>query len=161
MATLARAGSSYNRPQVIFTGSKVFWRTKNSIDVWILNHRTCRTIEIVTYEPTLRVECTRIYLDAAVLKRKIDRGVIEQKLRLAKGEGQQDESAAIDQVVCDAIAHYVLPRIATDEFATGNKFATRWQFQMGDFDGTSQSPLLISRPVQLTPYQTRHNKPTM
>lgn len=87
---------------------------------------------------------------------------MEHKLKMAKESGQPvDELAIVDNVVCEAIANYVMPRLVADEFVSGNKFAARWQFQMGDFDGANTAPLLISRPKELTPYQTRHNKKSL
>lgn len=164
MAALKRSGSG-RRPYVIFSGSKMFWQTKDYIDIWIVDHKSNSAIEIVAYDPSQKFESPRIYLDTAVLKRKIDRGAIDRKLQAARrnsfaADGTVD-SAVMDNAIIEAVTGYVLPRIVHDEYAPSGKFSARWQFQMGDFNSNVNAPLIISKPAELIPYRIRQNKESM
>ena len=54
---------------MIFRGTKTFWKTKNSIDVAIIAHPGYDVIEVLAFEPILKIEAPRSYLDAVVLQK--------------------------------------------------------------------------------------------
>ena len=126
------------------------------MDVWIVEHRDHHLFEIITFEPTLKKESNRIYLDAQVLKTKIDKDDIDGKLITARRMSAFLSVEDVRKVIDGSVVKYILPRIVVDTFS--DSFQTRWQFLFGDFDGSSQAPLIIKQPEELHPYRTRHNK---
>jgi hypothetical protein len=49
--------------KVLFEGTKTFWKTKNSVNLTIVEHHGHDVIEVIAYEPTLQVEAPRLYLE--------------------------------------------------------------------------------------------------
>lgn len=49
--------------KLLYTGSKFFWRKKETIDVHIFHHVTSDTIEIIGYDLTFNKEMNRLYLN--------------------------------------------------------------------------------------------------
>ena len=71
-------------PQCIFKGSKFFWRTRNNIDINIIEHSKVGVYEVVLYEPAIDTEAKRVYLDGKVLKSKLNNEDIEEQVSFAK-----------------------------------------------------------------------------
>jgi hypothetical protein len=53
--------------KMMYTGSKFFWRTQESVDLHFYHHLLPHTIEIISYDTTKSREFNRIYLDYSTL----------------------------------------------------------------------------------------------
>ena len=53
--------------KMLYTGSKFFWRTQESIDLHFYLHVLPHTIEIISYDTTKSKELNRVYLDYSTL----------------------------------------------------------------------------------------------
>lgn len=53
--------------KMLYTGSKFFWRTQESIDLHFYLHILPHTIEIISYDTTKSKELNRVYLDYSTL----------------------------------------------------------------------------------------------
>lgn len=56
---------------VLFDGSKSFWKTRSNLDILIASHKKQLCIEVVSYNAEIGVEAPRIYLSSMLLSTKI------------------------------------------------------------------------------------------
>ena len=54
--------------RVIFEGRKTFWKTKNAINIIMVDHGLWDVIEIATFDPILMVESQRLYVNRKLLQ---------------------------------------------------------------------------------------------
>uniref|UniRef100_A0A7S3GZZ0 Uncharacterized protein n=1 Tax=Spumella elongata TaxID=89044 RepID=A0A7S3GZZ0_9STRA len=57
---------------VLFDGSKSFWKTRSNLDILIASHKKQLCIEVVSYNAEIGVEAPRIYLSSMLLSTKIN-----------------------------------------------------------------------------------------
>jgi hypothetical protein len=72
--------------RILFTGKKSFWKTKNSVEVTIVEHADHDVFEIIVVDAIARFEATRVFLDALALYAKLE---AEDG---SPGSGQKEES---------------------------------------------------------------------
>jgi hypothetical protein len=58
--------------RILYTGTKSFWKTKNSVEVTIVEHADHDVLEIIVVDAIGRFEAERVFLDALALYAKID-----------------------------------------------------------------------------------------
>jgi hypothetical protein len=49
--------------KILFEGTKTFWKTKNSVNLTIVEHHGHDVVEVIACEPMLEVEAPRLYLE--------------------------------------------------------------------------------------------------
>lgn len=54
--------------KLLYTGSKLFWRTQRSIDVDIYLHIGPHVLEVITFDSNKHKEMSRIYLNYAIVE---------------------------------------------------------------------------------------------
>lgn len=148
---------------VIHQGSKFFWRTRNSIDVSIIDHKNFNVTEVVSYEPSIDLEAKRIYLNSIILGTKLDQELMEEKLRFAKQNNVPHTERFLKDIEQQAATDYILNRLFLTEFAIAPKsFAVQLQFNFRDRDlevgDDSIEKLLCDCPAGLSPYKIIHHK---
>lgn len=149
---------------VTFEGTKFYWRTRNTIDVYIVEHKTCNVFEIIVYEPSFDVEAPRIYLDGAVFTSRIDHTDIEAKLSFAKRNNVPLTEKFVTGIYNRAYSDYILNRLAMKEFVPEErKIVVVLQFTSGECEaaaagGTPVELLICEKPAKLEPYRTSHYK---
>jgi hypothetical protein len=125
--------------EVLFQGTKTFWKTKNSVNLTILEHHGHDVIEVVTYEPTLQVEAPRLYLD------------IERIIPFLENEsGLLNES---DATLASELSKFVFNRLRVSLYLPTSK-ALEVEVQRG-FGAKEQGvdfQITVERPVDLVPY---------
>jgi hypothetical protein len=130
--------------KVLFEGTKTFWKTRNSVNVTIVEHHGHDVVEVVAYEPTLQVEAPRLYLE---IGRVIS--FLEQETELLEEN---------DAALASAISNFVFNRLRISVYLPTSKvlevdiqrgFGTREQGV--DFQVTAE------RPVDLVPYSVSHS----
>jgi hypothetical protein len=54
--------------KVIHSCSKVFWRSKLTLDIQVVNHPVFSTLEVIVYDSHKNVEYPRLYVNSSLLK---------------------------------------------------------------------------------------------
>jgi len=137
--------------RVIYQGSKLFWRTRNNIDVTIVQHLEWNTTEIIAYDPSFNVEAKRIYLNTGILRTKLDQAEIDSTVCFAK---QKDVPISSESIIDHAISEFILSRLIIAESKSEEcRLEVNLQFWQSDrvsnFDG-----LVCVDMVELQPYET-------
>ena len=71
--------------KLVYSGSKLFWRTQETIDIDIYHHLVVNVVEVIMFEPIKGKELKRVYLDCGVISLIVDRVVeseVQDKLQL-------------------------------------------------------------------------------
>jgi hypothetical protein len=125
--------------KVLFVGTKTFWKTKNSVNLTIVEHHGHDVIEVVAYEPTLQVEAPRLYLEI---------GRIISFLEIETGLLDEDEAA-----LAMAISTFVFNRVSVSEYLPTSKVLEVEVYRgFGEKEQGVDFLLAIDRPVDLLPY---------
>ena len=148
---------------IVFKGSKFFWRTRNSIDVTIVQHDKANIIEIIAYEPSIDVEAERIYLNSTLLNDRLDHVEIEGKFSFAKQNNVPISTAFITSVTNHAITDYILTRLLISKFCKEeSQFEIKLEFSSRDTDpalgGQPLDGLFCGKVEELTPFETKKHK---
>ena len=143
--------------RIIYQGSKLFWRTRNTIDVTIVKHRNCSVTEVIAYEPSINVEAERIYLNSNILRTKLDQVEIDSKFSFAKQNNVPISTEFTDSVMNHAITDFIIPRLIISEFAREERrFVVNLEFRSSDGDNVDE--LVCAKADALLPFQTKNHK---
>lgn len=148
---------------VVYQGSKLFWRTRNTIDVTIVQHISLNITEIIAFEPSINVEAKRVYLNSKVLDAKLDQAEIDAKYSFAKQNNVPISTEFINSVVHRAIADFVLARLIISEFNREEcRFEVNMEFRLSDRISVPSDnvgdQLVCERAAGLEPYETKNHK---
>jgi len=151
------------KAEVIHRGTKFFWRTRNSIDLTIVDHKQFSITEVICYEPSIDLEAARIYLDSTILSGKLDQSQIEEKLSFAKQNDVPHTEKFVRDLWRQAIAEYISSRLFLAEFSVEpKKFSVQLQFNFRDrdldFGDDSIDRLICDPPANLVPADITHHK---
>jgi hypothetical protein len=100
----------------IYTGTKSFWRTRQTLDMCIFEHFTPSTmnqlkpihiIEIVAFDPTLNVEAAHIYIESERLCAKL-----QEKAKQSSSALLQDELIPGQKFAQQMYVKYIMNRVA-------------------------------------------------
>ncbi len=146
-----------SRTDLVFQGSKFFWRTRNNIDVTIVRHTDLATVEAIAYEPSVDVEAERIYLSLPILNSKLNQDEIEAKFSFAKQNNVAHTEEFEAEVINRAISDFILNHLFIKEYSKEDrKFVVQLQFREDGSDESSR--LLCAKPAELVPFETKHYK---
>ena len=135
----------------IYIGSKLFWRTRNSVEITIVQHPGCNLTEIIVYEPSINVEAKRIYLNSGVLRTKLDQVEIDSTFTFTK---QNDVSISVETITYHAISEFILSRLIIAEFKREEcRFEVALQFRQSDSNSHIHE-LICAAVAELQPYET-------
>ena len=135
---------------VVFDGAKFFWRTRNTVDILIIEHKTLEIFELIVYDPSFDVEAPRIYIDSKTLMSKVDNEEIESKLSFAKRNGVPLTENFVAGVVNKVVSDYLMSRIIMKEYLTEEK-KILVDLTNGDVCG-----VLNEKPEAVEEYKTKH-----
>jgi hypothetical protein len=125
--------------KVLFEGTKTFWKTKNSVNLTIVEHHGHDLIEVVTYEPTLQVEAPRLYLE---IGRIIP--FLEQETDLLL----ENEAA-----LASAISNFVFNRLRISEYLPISRvLEVEVQRGFGAREQGVEFQVAVDRPADLLPH---------
>ncbi len=105
--------------KLINEGTKFLWRSNNHIDVAIVTHAKCDTIEAILYHPKQCVEF-RLYLRFTKVMLNIENNGLEAKFKEEEEKSYRHHSSRYDPVhvrtklVNEGIVQYIYSRIALD-----------------------------------------------
>lgn len=139
----------------IFEGSKFFWRTRNTVDVLIVEHKAFDVFEVITYEPTVDKEGSRIYLTGWVVRAEVDHHEINNKLSFAMRNNVPMTEKFVESVHSEAISIFVLQRLAVAVLnIEDGQFEMKWNPSSADLVPN----LIVPCPAGLEPHITKHSK---
>lgn len=145
--------------KVIFQGLKFYWRTRNAIDVTIVDHFQQNLTEVILYEPTLGKESTRICLRTTVLLSKLNHDDIALQLSFAKRNGAAMADRIRDGVLNKAKSDFILNRLVITEYDLELK-KVLVSFQLESIDVEAKD-LLCGYPMDFVPFKTIHRRAAM
>lgn len=147
-------------PQCIFKGSKFFWRTRNNIDINIVEHTKVGVYEVVLYEPAIDTEARRVYLDEKVLNSKLNSDEIEEQLSFAKRNSIPITDQFVAGIQNKSIIEYLKSRTNIDKYIQEEKvIEASFHFTETDLAaGITDSCLIIEKPEGLQPFVVKHHK---
>lgn len=137
--------------EVIYEGSKFFWRTRNTVDIVVVLHAELQILEIVAYEPNLDVEAPRIYLNRNILDSMLDQNEINAKIRFAQQNNVPTTERFVQGLWNTAINDFLLPRVGV-HFSEDNSFHAEVQLRTAELN----TGLICLKPVCLQPYPVKH-----
>ena len=73
-----------SRTEVLFDGSKSFWRERTALDILIVQHSSNNCLEVIAYNPENDLEAPRLYLNKSFVVTKFNTDDYEERLKLAK-----------------------------------------------------------------------------
>eukprot|EP01039_Chlorochromonas_danica_P007320 gene7320-8101_t len=100
--------------EVIFDGYKIFWMTHANLEVTLIHHEDCHTMEIIAFDPITREEPPRLYVKFRLLLRLFNREVIQGKVeevRKRKRNYELEESVLTHMAVIELGRDYILERL--------------------------------------------------
>jgi hypothetical protein len=125
--------------KVLFEGTKTFWKTKNSVNLTIVEHHGHDVIEVVAYEPTLQVEAPRLYLEIGCII-----SFLEQEMELLV----ENEAA-----LASAISTFVFNRLCISEYLPISRILeVEVQRGYGEREQGVDFQVAVIRPTDLVPY---------
>jgi len=148
---------------VIYEGNKFFWRKRITIDVVIVEHKEFDVTEVITYEPSIDREASRIYLDSLILSTKINQEEVAAKMTFARQHNVPHTMQFVNGVLNRATSDYILNRLFITEFSVDPKiFSVELQFNFRDrdveFGGDNIDQLIREKPADLSPHEVLHHK---
>lgn len=145
--------------KIIFQGVKFYWRTRNTIDVTVVEHEEQTTTEIVLFDPSLGGESPRIYLSSPVLFSKLDHDDIELQLSFAKRNCVPITEKFMDTIMNKAKSDFILNRLVITEYSVELKKVVV-SFQLSGVDCDSAG-LICEKPQVFEPFKTVHHQTLM
>jgi hypothetical protein len=152
---------------VVYEGSKSFWKHNQKLDILIALHRIHGIYEIVAYDPDEGIESKRIYVSKHLLIQKLDSDEIYGRIKALKEANIRQKKSATDfeydtvleKLHDKACVQYLVTRIATRKNLTENDFIVGLNVLTGDKTNSKTSKLDViledeDIPTDLTPLVT-------
>ena len=113
---LKKAVKEEDHVEILFQGSKTFWRSRCNLDITIVSHFQMRYIELVFFDAVNGVEYPRMFVDGSECKSKLDRVVFADRLQkhkedLIRHKTHADTDTLIKKISRDMIVQFFLNRI--------------------------------------------------
>jgi hypothetical protein len=125
--------------EVIFEGTKTFWKTKNSVSLSVVYHRLRDVLEVVAFEPAIQVEAPRLYLDVGRVMPLLD----WEPAMLASG----------DSTFADVVSKFIFNRLSISQYLpVSGVFEVELQRGFGSKEQIVDFQPVIERPDFLEPY---------
>jgi hypothetical protein len=125
--------------KILFEGTKTFWKTKNSVNLTIVEHHGHDVVEVIACEPMLQVEAPRLYLE------------IGRIIPFLEHEGSSlDEN---DAALASAVSNFIFYRLRIAEYLPTSKvFEVDIQRGFGAKEQDVEFQVAVDRPADLVPY---------
>lgn len=145
--------------KVVFEGSKFFWKSRNTIDVWIIEHAFYDVFEIILYDPALNIETDRIYLSIGVFLKRLNHQEVDNQVSFAMRNSVALTEAYQTGLNQRFIADYVFSRLHLERYSSQEcMFSMRWNYMASDDVWEQDEPLVVPRPEGLVPHKGLQQK---
>lgn len=155
---------------ILFDGSKSYWKTRSNLDILVASHKKQLCIEVVSYNAEIGVEAPRLYMSSMLLATKINPQSEEFATKLSNKKevfNRQKKSYSVPEltkeVYNDLILDYVMKRL--NVVAEGVDLTKELKMtitpQSGDAvkeDDPTQVDFIINMPPTLTPVSVTYQK---
>lgn len=131
--------------KVLFEGVKTFWKTKNAVNVTIVEHTGHDILELIAYDAAIGADAPRLYIDMSRIVPLLD--LPHNAKTMSDSDFGNFFTTFVFNRLC--IAKY-LPVSKTLEVSVERGFSAKEQ--EGDFD------IVVARPGDLVPYSSSRTK---
>jgi hypothetical protein len=135
--------------RLLYSGSKFFWRSQETVDFDLYHHFLAHTIEIIPFNASTERETSRIYCDYEAVLEAVQASVQEElnnrceEMKRVRFAETPDRDKLHDEILLQKIVTYCLQRLQfVDQEA---------HFLPGFADDPDHLPVLDKRPVVLVP----------
>lgn len=116
---------------VMYQGVKYFWQSNKSLEIALVLHQSTGTVEIISYDPQLDYESARIYLKYDILILKLDKDVLDCRIRKAKESSvRSHQDIEMSRLICDVrlqvAVEYILNRLFLDDKGLSLEYCSRF-----------------------------------
>lgn len=140
--------------KLMYSGSKLFWRTQQQVDLNFYHHILPHTIEVIGYDSTKGKEMERIYLNYTRLEDNVK--------DYHKAFGLHEDE--VDKAQHEVLSRYILQRLQLQAAATvptpGAGAMSKIVFVKLSSDGYEVSPVLEKPPIVLVPVPVTRRRRT-
>lgn len=131
--------------KIIFQGVKFYWRTRNTIDIMLVEHPSFSVTEVVTYDPTLDREAARLYVDSKSVFARLDHREVDKQVHAAMLNSIDLNK---EQITNKATFDLLSNRLVITEYSVPDRK------MVVVLNGTDN--FLVDKPAGLQPYQSSH-----
>ena len=162
-----KSGGEGSHYRLLYSGSKLYWRTGSNIDFDIYYHVIPHAVEVVPFDSDKSKEFDRLYFDYTKLLDNVEQAVLdgikqkrqELKEQVAKDKFQSN-TVVYDEVLLEearqlAISSFLLNRLQLIGAPNSNI-----EYTMGGGDVADNNPKLDKQPVALLPVQVNRRRKT-
>lgn len=128
--------------RLIYSGTKIFWRTQDTVDLDIYYHIVADTMEVIAFNLTKNKEISRTYLNNAKL--------------VALTEAEMTKQMTKESVFEDVLRRVITSAIISRMQLSGGVV----NYVLGSLDDSASSPLLPSFPSSLVPVAVMRRRRT-
>ena len=132
-------------PRIIFQGVKFYWKTRNTVDILLVEHPSLHVMEIVTYDPMLDREAARIYVDSKAVVARLDHRDIEKQVHATRSNSLDlNEEHFTHKAALDLLTSHL---VITDYSIPERRIVV-------SLNGTEK--LTVEKPASLAAFQSPH-----
>ena len=112
--------SSTHLHKTLYDGTKSYWRTRETVDVRIIDHIDASVLEIVAFNVEQYDEADRLYMDAKQLYKKLENAELIEKVEEKRAEyGRMRKRVPVEEItrtmVSEAAVQFILTRLVTTQ----------------------------------------------
>lgn len=156
--------------EILFDGSKSYWKTRSNLDILVASHKKQLCIEVVAYNAEIGVEAPRLYISSMMLSTKINPQGDDFVAKLsAKKEAfnRQKKSYSVPEltkeVYNELMLDYIMRRlnVVSEGVDLAKELKMTITPQSGDAvkeDDPTQVDFIIEMPPTLTPVAVTYQK---
>lgn len=150
--------------EVIYEGSKTFWKTRTTVDILIVSHPKQNCFELIAYNAEKGNEAPRVYVNAILLSTKLDQNEIKLKVEEKKESSIRQKKATNVAQIQKEIATQAIIQFITSRFQISEDPAQGLRIFLSAMSGdivneqTKELDFVMSMPQSLTPIPTCFQK---
>lgn len=115
---VATVSATAHLHKCIYEGSKSYWRTRQTVDVRIIEHTDANILEIICFEVESYQDADRLYLNADKLYKKLETPELKEKVEQKREEYARQRKRVPNEeitrtLVREAAVQFVLTRLVT------------------------------------------------
>ncbi len=154
----------FQEATVFFTGSKLFTSTKTNFKIAIIDFSAFECMELIVYDPVLKIEAPRIYLNKVIWNSKITEKEINRKLAIEieylnrKTRKNINHDQVLLSVVYKLTINYIISRINLAKNLPKGSFDFELSPNFNDTLVAGKLDVISAKPVELEPYVVQYTK---
>ena len=155
--------------RLLYSGSKFFWQSQETIDIQIYHHVHCQSLEVVAYDLQRNKELQRVYLGYPIIMDIVLPTVIQQVDAERQSKKEQNRFANLgdrDVMIEDATRHafitYILNHLKYTLIKDGPEVTSSIFLGLSDteLETIKENPTLKTIPQDLVPIYVAHRRRT-